>query len=691
MTQKQLEDYLWGAANILRGMIDAADFKQYIFPLLFFKRVSDLWDEEYQTALKESDGDLTFAEFAENHRFQIPKGCHWEDVRKKTVDVGAYLQKALHGIEKANFEMLHDVFGDAQWTNKRRMSDEKMLDLIEHFSKMNLSVANVPHDIMGDGYEYLIKKFADDSGHTAAEFYTNRTLVKLMTLITDPKPGESVYDPTCGSGGILLNSVLYLKEQKKEYRTLKLYGQELNLITSAIARMNMFMHNIDEFLVVQGDTLDSPQILENDELKKFDVIMANPPYSIKRWSQAKWMNDPFGRNIWGTPPQGCADYAFQQHIMKSLKPETGRSVVLWPHGVLYRDAELEMRKRMIELDLVDAVIGLGPNLFYNSTMESCLLICRMQKDKKRKNKILFIDASAEVARVTAYSFLSNDHIEKIYKAYIAFENKEGFSKVVSNDDVLKKQNGNLTISRYVKKDRVKKFDIDSELSNFETKSKEIGTKLGEYNQHLFSDKVLLKFREIVNNKEDWKPYKFRELVNNLNKSETKPLEKGIDKFVGLEHISSETFQIQGYGLIKDGTSFTKRFFLGNVLFSKRRSYLKKVAVADFEGICSGDILVFEVKKEKANLLLDSYLPFIVRSNEFINFATYTSAGSLSPRTKWKEIADYKLLLPSIEEQEQIVEALNQFANLTKSLKANMVGFDEKLNHLHTSIMNDAIV
>lgn len=691
MTQKQLEDYLWGAANILRGMIDAADFKQYIFPLLFFKRISDLWDEEYRQALEESDNDLSYAEFAENHRFQIPEGCHWEDVRKKTLDVGAYLQKALNGIEKANFEMLHDVFGDAQWTNKRRMSDEKMLDLIEHFSKMNLSVANVPHDIMGEGYEYLIKKFADDSGHTAAEFYTNRTVVKLMTQITNPKSSERIYDPTCGSGGILLGSALHLKEQGKEYRTLKLYGQELNLITSAIARMNMFMHNIDEFLIVQGDTLDSPQILENDELKQFDVIMANPPYSVKKWSQQKWMNDPFGRNIWGTPPQGCADYAFQQHIMKSLRPETGRSVVLWPHGVLYRDAELEMRKRMIELDLVDAVIGLGPNLFYNSTMESCLLICRMQKDKKRTNKILFIDASEEVSRINAYSFLSNEHISKIYKAYKAFEDKEGFAKVVSIDDVLKNQNGNLTISRYVKKDRAKKFNIGIELSNFESKSKEIEIKLDEYNQHLYTDKVLLKFREIVNNKNDWKPYKFKELVTNLNKSDSKPLDSGIDKFVGLEHISSETFQIQGFGLIKEGTSFTKRFFKGNVLFSKRRSYLKKVAVADFEGICSGDILVFEVKKEKANILLDSYLPFIVRSNEFINFATYTSAGSLSPRTKWKEIAEYKLLLPTIEEQTQIIEALNQFANLTKSLKANISEFDERLSHLQTSIMNDAIV
>ncbi len=448
MTQKQLEDYLWGAANILRGMIDAADFKQYIFPLLFFKRVSDLWDEEYQTALDESDGDLTFAEFAENHRFQIPKGCHWEDVRKKTVDVGAFLQKALNGIEKANFEMLHDVFGDAQWTNKRRMSDEKMLDLIEHFSKMKLTIAEVPHDIMGEGYEYLIKKFADDSGHTAAEFYTNRTVVKLMTQITDPKSSESIYDPTCGSGGILLSAALHLKEQGKEYRTLKLYGQELNLITSAIARINMFMHNVDEFLIVQGDTLDSPQILENDELKKFDVIMANPPYSVKKWSQSKWMNDPFGRNIWGTPPQGCADYAFQQHIMKSLNPETGRCVVLWPHGVLFRDSEAEIRKRMIEEDYVDAVIGLGKNLFYNSSMESCLLVCRMKKPKDRKGKIIFINGLDEVRIDRSNAWLEPQHIKRMSDAYWKFKDEDGFAKVMNNKEVLE-NNGNLSLQLYV--------------------------------------------------------------------------------------------------------------------------------------------------------------------------------------------------------------------------------------------------
>jgi type I restriction enzyme M protein len=407
----------------------------------------------------------------------MPKGCRWEDVRKKTVNVGDALQKALTGIENANFEMLHDVFGDAQWTNKRRMSDEKMLDLIEHFSKMDLSIANVPHDIMGEGYEYLIKKFADDSGHTAAEFYTNRTVVKLMTEITDPQTGDSVYDPTCGSGGILLSSALHLKEQGKEYRTLKLYGQELNLITSAIARINMFMHNVDEFLIVQGDTLDSPAILENDELKKFDVIMANPPYSVKRWNQQKWTNDPFGRNIWGTPPQGCADYAFQQHIMQSLKTDAGRSVVLWPHGVLFRDSESEIRKKMIEGDYVEAVIGMGKNLFYNSSMESCLLVCRMKKPKERKGKIIFVDAKEELRIDRTNAWLEPQHIKKIAGAYWKFKDEDGFAQVISNKEVLE-NNGNLSVQLYVKQTAIdNKHNREDLVADVRTGQKQVNTSL----------------------------------------------------------------------------------------------------------------------------------------------------------------------------------------------------------------------
>ena len=210
------------------------------------------------------------------------------------------------------------------------------------------------------------------------------------------------------------------------------------------------MHAIDEFLIVQGDTLDNPQILENDELKQFDVVMANPPYSIKRWSQSKFVNDPFGRNIWGTPPQGCADYGFQQHIIKSLKPESGRSVALWPHGVLFRDSEAEMRKKMIEDDLVDAVIGLGKNLFYNSSMESCLLICNMNKPKKRKGKVIFIDGKDEVRLERSAAYLKDEHIKRMADAYWNYKDEDGFTAIVKTKDILKENNGNLSIQLYVK-------------------------------------------------------------------------------------------------------------------------------------------------------------------------------------------------------------------------------------------------
>ena len=455
MTQKELENYLWGAATFLRGFIDAGDYKQYIFPLLFYKRICDVYDEEYEDALAESDGDLEYASFAENHRFKVPQEAHWNTIRQVTVNVGQAISKALNEIQRVNTQQLQGIFGDAEWTNKERLSDDMLCKLVEHFSSRNLNLKNVPNDELGNAYEFLIKKFADDSGHTAAEFYTNRTVVRLMTLIADPHEGESVYDPTCGSGGLLLNCAMMLKDQGKEYRTLRLYGQEINLITSGIARMNMLLHGFEEFSIVRGNTLSNPLFMQYDQLQQFDIVLANPPYSIKSWDQAAFTNDPYGRNIWGTPPQGCADYAFQQHIMKSLNPDTGRCVVLWPHGILFRDAEREMRRKMIEGDCVDCIIGLGPNLFYNSPMEACLLICRMQKPMQRRGKILFINAVDEVKRDKTISTLEPQHIDKIFKAYKEYKNIDGFAKVITNKQIL--DNGaTLNISQYVSRLDVKR-------------------------------------------------------------------------------------------------------------------------------------------------------------------------------------------------------------------------------------------
>ncbi|MCB0536219.1 MAG: SAM-dependent DNA methyltransferase [Bacteroidetes bacterium] len=448
MTQKELEKYLWGAATALRGTIDAGDYKQYIFPLLFFKRICDVYDEEFEHALKESDGDIEYAAFAEHHHFIVPEGAHWNTVRETTTNVGMAIQNAMREIEKANPDTLYGIFGDASWTNKNRLTDETLINLIEHFSQHKLSLSNVADDKLGNAYEYLIKEFADDSGHTAAEFYTNRTVVTLMTKIMDPQPGESVYDPTCGSGGLLLNCALHLKSEGKEYRTLKLYGQEINLITSAIARMNMFMHGIEEFSIVRGDTLAQPAFLHNDELKKFNVILANPPYSIKAWDRKNFENDPYGRNLWGTPPQGCADYAFQQHIQKSLDTDNGRSISLWPHGVLFRDSEAEMRRKMIEEDLVECVIGLGPNLFYNSPMEACLLITKTNKSEDKKGKVLIINALKEVKQEKNMAFLQPKHIDTIFNCYKNFKDVDGFAKVVSTNEILENK-GSLNIAQYV--------------------------------------------------------------------------------------------------------------------------------------------------------------------------------------------------------------------------------------------------
>ena len=485
MTQKELEKYLWGAATQLRGTIDAGDYKQYIFPLLFFKRICDVYDEEFENALAEGDGDIEYAAFAEHHHFLVPKGAHWNDVRETTVNVGMALQDAMRAIEKANPETLYGIFGDASWTNKNRLSDETLTNLVEHYSQHKLSLSNIPDDKLGNAYEYLIKKFADDSGHTAAEFYTNRTVVKLMTMIMDPQPGESVYDPTCGSGGLLLNCALHLKEEGKEYRTLKLYGQEINLITSAIARMNMFMHGIEEFSIVRGDTLANPAFLHNDELKKFNVILANPPYSIKAWDQKAFTNDLYGRNLWGVPPQSCADYAFQQHIQMSLDERNGRSISLWPHGVLFREFEADIRKQMIEEDLVECVIGLGPNLFYNSPMEACLLITTTNKAENKKGKVLIINAVKEVKQDKNIAFLEQKHIDKIYNNYKDFIDVDGLSKVVSNATIIENK-GSLNIAQYVSNvdTSEEKVSIEEALSDWNKQSGKLKQSMNELFQIL---------------------------------------------------------------------------------------------------------------------------------------------------------------------------------------------------------------
>ena len=446
--QQALESYLWGAANLLRGLIDAGDYKQYVFPLLFFKRLSDVWDEEYRNALDET-GDDGYAKATADDRFVIPTGAHWSDVRGAARDVGRMLKGAFRAIEAANPKRLTAVFGNAPWTDKAQMPDTTLKNLIEHFSTHTLSLAAVPEDELGNAYEYLIKQFADDSGHTAQEFYTNRTLVHLMTQMLRPRPGERIYDPTAGTGGMLISALAEVQRKGGDARTLRLYGQEVIGTTASIARMNLVLHGVEDFRIAVGNALSDPAFVERDRLMTFDVVLANPPYSIKTWNRDAWRTDPWGRNVLGTPPQGRADYAFFQHILKSLHPETGRCAILFPHGVLFRNEEAAMRRALIDRDLVECVLGLGPHLFYNSPMEACVVVCRTRKSPARRARVLFIDAVREVARERAQSFLAPEHQKRILTAYQAFADEPGFAAVVSNHDVLA-NGGNLSILRYVR-------------------------------------------------------------------------------------------------------------------------------------------------------------------------------------------------------------------------------------------------
>ena len=450
ITQQELESYLWGAATHLRGHVQAGDYKQFVFPLLFFKRLSDVYDEEYAAALAESGGDEAYAAFPEQHRFVIPDGAHWRDVRAVAKNVGKAIQTALRDVEAANPGKLDGIFGDAPWTNRDRLPDEMLKNLIEHFSTRVLDRKAVPEDELGNAYEFLIKKFADDSGHTAQEFYTNRTLVHLMVQMLAPKAGETIYDPTCGTGGMLISALAEVKRMGGEWRTLGLYGQEINFMTSAIARMNLLLHGVEDFEIQRGDTLADPKFVSGDRLRTFDVALANPPYSIKQWNRELWSADPFGRNTLGTPPQGRADYAFFQHILSSLDPKTGRCAILFPHGVLFRDEEAEMRENLIRRDLIECVLGLGKGLFYNSLMEACVVICRTQKPKARKGKVLLVDAANEIVRERAQSFLRPGNQSRILAAYKAFTDDPGFAAVVDMA-AMEKQDWNLAIPLYVAK------------------------------------------------------------------------------------------------------------------------------------------------------------------------------------------------------------------------------------------------
>jgi len=450
---KDLEAHLWHAAHIITGPIDASDYKTYIFPILFFKRICDVYDEEFADAM-EQVGDEELAKGDMFHRIQIPADCHWKDVFAETKDVGKALKKALRGIELENPQM-YGIFGDASWTNKERLSDELLSTLLNHFNQVNLGVSSVRDDDMGRAYEYLIKRFADKANKKAGEFYTPRTIVRLMVNILDPQANESVYDPACGTGGMLLETIHHVKENGGDPRRLKIKGQEKNLTTEAIARMNLFLHGQEDFEIVRGDTLRDPKFLKNDQLEKFDCVIANPPFSLKEWGHDYWASDPYGRASFGLAPKTNGDFTWVQHMFASLNDE-GRMAVVLPHGVLFRgSAEGKIRKKLLQENYIVAVIGVASNLFYGTSIPACILVLRKARPEVHKDHVLIVNADEIFTKGRAQNTLSESQADEIYDIYQNMRAKgpkaddiEGVARWVPHSEI-EENDFNLNIARYV--------------------------------------------------------------------------------------------------------------------------------------------------------------------------------------------------------------------------------------------------
>ena len=471
---QELYNFLFEACNIIRGPVSQDNFKDYITPLLYYKRISDVYDEETQLALEMSNGDKEFASLPEQHRFIIPDGCHWQEVRERSENLGAALVGAMRQIEVANPDTLYGVlsmFSAQKWTNKSILNDGKIRDLIEHLSKRKLGNRNYPADLMGDAYEILLKKFADDSKAKAGEFYTPRSVVSLLVHILDPQPGETVYDPACGSGGMLIEAIHYMHDDSLCCGSI--FGQEKNVVNAAIAKMNLFLHGASDFNILQGDTLRNPKILQSGNIAKFDCVIANPPFSLENWGATEWSNDNYKRNLWGCPSDSCGDYAWIQHMVCSMASAKGRMAVVMPQGVLFRgNQEGAIRKQLVESDLVEAVVTLGDKLFYGTGLSPCFLILRRMKPAAHSGRILMIDGTKVYTPKRAQNILEPKDINRLYELYTNYEDVEDFSKVVTLKEIEEKD-FDLSPNRYVEYHREEIRPYEEVLAEFKQAYEEV--------------------------------------------------------------------------------------------------------------------------------------------------------------------------------------------------------------------------
>ena len=683
----ELKSFLWGAATRLRGQIDAAGYKEYIFPLLFFKRISDVYDEQFEGFVAEGGEEYAGMQAAEL-AIRIPDGAHWNDVREVTENVGQRLVEAFIAIEQANpgeeadgriVGGLSGIFGPKDgWTNKHKMPDHIITSLIEDFSRYNLGLSSCPDDEMGQAYEYLVGKFADDAGNTAQEFYTNRTVVTLMAEILQPQPNESIYDPTCGSGGMLVKCLDFLRQKGQPWQGVKVFGQEINALTASIARMNLYLNGVEDFSIVREDTLAHPAFVDGSHLRKFDIVLANTPYSIKQWNRDAFLNDKFGRNIWGTPIQARADYAFIQHIIASMNEKSGRSATLLPHGVLNREEDKDIRLNHVKSDTIDAIIGLGRNLFYNSGLESFIFICSNCKPKNRKNKILFIEAEKCTHKEGKQAYLFPEDIEKILSAYNSEEDIPGFSKHVSIKEVLANE-GNLNIKSYVKSlEDTDESTLQDNLIDLTSCQNKLSESLCQM-PFVEDNPSLLEFNLGKNliDKSNWKKVKLSDVSYEYSVRVENPSESDFDFFIGSDCIGQYDFRIHKRSDASTITSTQKGFSSGDYLLVRRSLYgsdfRERAPRADFDGVCSADIITI---REKEGIIANGFLIYVLYQKKLWDFIVSNSNGGLTRRIKWKQLAEYEFYLPPIEEQRIISEKLWAAYRLKESYKKLLSATEE---------------
>lgn len=683
---EDLKSFLWGAATRLRGQIDAAGYKEYIFPLLFFKRISDVYDEQFEGYVCEGGIEYANAQ-AQELVIRIPDGAHWRDVRECTENVGQRLVEAFIAIEQANpgehadgrvIGGLEGIFGPKDgWTNKAKMPDHIITSLIEDFSRYNLSLKACPADEMGQAYEYLVGKFADDAGNTAQEFYTNRTVVDLMAEILQPRPGESIYDPTCGSGGMLVKCLDFLRKKGEPWQGVKVFGQEINALTSAIARMNLYLNGVEDFSIAKGDTLEIPMFFDGSKIRSFDIVLANPPYSIKQWNRDAFMNDKWGRNMWGAPIQARADYAFIQHIISSMDKGTGRSATLLPHGVLNREEDKEIRKKHVESDTIDAIIGLGRNLFYNSGLESFIFICSNCKPKNRKGKILFIEAEKCTHKSGKQAYLFPEDINRIVEAYRSDEDIPGFSKHVSTEDILLNE-GNLNIKSYVKSiDSHESLTLEDSLDKYIEHQNILSDTLSEL---CFVDSEMPKLSSpnlMYKESNNWARVRLSDVAEEYSVRIDNPSLSEYDFYIGSDCIGQYDFRIHKRSDASTITSAQKLFKEGDYLLVRRSLYgsdfRERAPRADFDGVCSADILTI---REKKGVIADGFLIYVLYQKSLWDFIVSNSNGGLTRRIKWKQLADYEFDLPPIEEQRILADKLWAAYRLKESYKKLLTATQE---------------